>query len=72
MCTTTSAPQGPVLAPFLLSLFTANRGSTDELCPLVKFADDTGLVGKISNNEDALYQKQIENSVNWFDKNIFI
>ena len=43
--------------------------SIDELCPLVKFADDTELVGKISNDEDAPYHKQTENFVNWCDKN---
>ena len=43
--------------------------STDESSPLVKFADDTELVGKISNGEDALYHKQIENFLNWCDKN---
>ena len=35
----------------------------------MKFADDTELVGKISNDEDALYHKQIENFVNWCNKN---
>ena len=35
----------------------------------MKFAVDTELVGKISNDEDALYHKQIENFVNWCDKN---
>ena len=69
ICTNTVAPQGTVFAPFLFSLYTADCRSTDESCPLVKFADDTGLVGKISNNEDALYHKQIEHFVNWCDKN---
>ena len=35
----------------------------------MKFAADTELVGKISNNEDALYLKQTENFVNLCDKN---
>ena len=35
----------------------------------MKFADNTELVGKICNDEDALYHKQIENVVNWCDKN---
>ena len=34
----------------------------------MKFADDTELVGKISNDEDTLYHKQTENFVNWCDK----
>ena len=55
------APQDTVLAPFLFALYTADCRSTNESNPLVKFADDTELVGKISNDEDALYHKQIEN-----------
>ena len=69
ICTSTGAPHGTVLAPFLLSLSTADCRSTDGLCPLVKCADDTKLVGKISNDEDSLYHKQTENFVNWCDKN---
>ena len=57
----TGAPQGTVLAPFLFALYTADCRSTDESCPLVKFADDTELVGKISNHENALYHKQTKN-----------
>ena len=34
---------------------------TDESCPVINFADDTELVGKISNDEDGLYHKQNEN-----------
>ena len=67
--TNTGAPQGIVLAPYLFALYTADCRSTDESCPVVKFADDTELVGKIKYDEDAIYHKQIENFVNWCDKN---
>ena len=46
--TNTDAPQCTVLAPFLFVLYTADCRCIDESCPLVKFADDTELVGKIS------------------------
>ena len=52
-----------------MRFYTADCRSTDESCPLVKFANDTELVGKIRNDEDAIYHKQIENFVNWCDKN---
>ena len=56
ICTHTGAPQSKVLVPFLFLMYTADCRSTDEPCPLVKFAEDIELVGKMSNNEDALQQ----------------
>ena len=54
---------------FLFAMYTADCRSTDDSCPVVKSADDIELVGKISNDEDAMYHKQNENFVNWCDKN---
>ena len=66
--TTELSPPQPWLS-FCLRFYTADCRSTDESCPLVKFANDTELVGKIRNDEDAIYHKQTENFVNWCDKN---
>ena len=49
-------------------MYIADCKSTDESCPIVKFADDIELVGKISNDEDVIYHQQIEIFVNWCDK----
>ena len=49
-------------------MYIADCRSTDESCPVVKFADDIELVGKISNDEDVIYHQQIEIFVNWCDK----
>ena len=45
-------------------MYTADCRSTDESCSVVKFADDIELVGKISNDEYAIYHEQMENFVN--------
>ena len=59
-----------MLAPFLFALCTADCRCTDESCPVVKFVDHTELVDFCCcNDEDAIYHKQIENFVNWCDKN---
>ena len=54
--------------PVIIKHCHADCRITDESCPVVKFAHDTELVGKISNDEDDIYHKQIENFVNWCDK----
>ena len=46
-------PQGTVLAPFLFTLYTSDCRSHSSKCPLVKFADDTALIGLISKDDDS-------------------
>ena len=49
----TGAPQGCVLSPVLFILYTNNLRSTQPVCYIIKYADDTAVIGNISNgNED--------------------
>ena len=67
--TNTGAAQGTVLSPFLFTLYTADCRSTYVDCEIDKYADDTALTGKITDDDDSHYRQEIVGFVQWCDDN---
>ena len=65
--TNTGAPQGCVLSPVLYSLYTNDFSLRDNVL-LIKFADDSTLVGLICINEDE-YVNSVQSFSNWCTEN---
>lgn len=57
--TSTGSPQGCVLSPLLLSLYTNSCTAGHLSVKLLKFADDTTLIGLISDGDESAYRSEI-------------
>ena len=55
----TGAPQGCVLNPLLYSLFTHDCVAMHASKSIIKFADDTTVVGLITNNDETAYREEV-------------
>ncbi len=63
------APQGCVLSPLLYSLYTHDCVSSHSSTSIIKFADDTVVLGLINNNDEAAYLEEVERLTSWCQDN---
>ncbi len=63
------APRGCVLSPLLYSLYKHDCVSSHSSTAIVKFADDTVVLGLINNDDEAAYLDEVERLTSWCQDN---
>ncbi|KAF7650741.1 hypothetical protein LDENG_00121410 [Lucifuga dentata] len=65
----TGSPQGCVLSPTLYSLYTYDCTPAHPTNTIIKFADDTTVVGLISGGDESAYRDEVQRLVRWCSVN---
>ncbi len=65
----TGALQGCVLSPLLYSLYTHDCTATHSSNVIVKFADDTTVIGLITDNDETAYRAEVSTLTKWCQEN---
>ncbi len=65
----TGAPQGCVLSQLLYSLYTHDCTATHSSNVIVKFADDTTVIGLITDNDETAYRGEVSTLTKWCQEN---
>ena len=61
----TGAPQGCVLSPVLFILYTNSFCASNPGCQILKYADDTVVLGLIQDSDESSYRSEISSVVQW-------
>jgi hypothetical protein len=61
----TGAPQGCVLSAFLFITYTNDMTVNDTTCKVLKYADDTAILGLIDNCDETNYRNTIQAVNDW-------
>lgn len=69
MILNTEAPEGCILSPLLYSLYTHDFVVSHSSNSIIKFADDTTVVGLITNNDKTAYMEEVGTPTMWCQVN---